>query len=551
MSEPSNIAVDTGPAGAAAYPEGLPNQGAASPTTPAEVRVGLTCETVAQFRKPAVICQEGGTARWAQLEPLSETGDVTVAGQLPGIFPEWLGHPGFAAALNCRFSYVAGEMARGIATADMVIASVKSGFAGFYGSAGLRPEEIARNVDRIIGETGPDAAWGANLIHSPDHLEREREVVDLFLEKKVRNVSASAFMSLSPEVVRYSAAGLSRGPDGRIVRDTNVFAKISRAEVAQAFLAPPPEAMLRELAASGAITAEQAGLQVGLPTAEFFTVESDSGGHTDNRPLGSLFPAISGARDAAVEKYGYERRIFLGAAGGIGTPVALASAYALGADYAVTGSVNQSAVESGLSEAGREMLCLADLADVAMAPASDMFELGVKVQVLKRGTMFASKGQKLLDLYRRYDALEALPEKDLAWLEKQVLRETAAETWQKTRDYLIKQNPALAQKAEADPKQKMALVFRRYLFMGAQWAREGDAGRRIDYQIWAGPAVGSFNSWVKGTFLESHQARTVKQIGLNLLEGAAQITRAHQLHALGIEVPRSLYSFTPRPLDIG
>ena len=39
-------------------------------------------------------------------------------------------------------------------------------------------------------------------------------------------------------------------------------------------------------------------------------------------------------------------------------------------------------VESGLSDDGKEMLAEADIADVTMAPAADMFELGVKVQVL-------------------------------------------------------------------------------------------------------------------------------------------------------------------------
>ena len=58
----------------------------------------------------------------------------------------------------------------------------------------------------------------------------------------------------------------------------------------------------------------------------------------------------------------------------------------MGAAYVVTGSVNQACVESGTSDAVRQMLAEAGQADVAMAPAADMFEMGVKVQVLKRGT---------------------------------------------------------------------------------------------------------------------------------------------------------------------
>ena len=37
-----------------------------------------------------------------------------------------------------------------------------------------------------------------------------------------------------------------------------------------------------------------------------------------------------------------------------------------------------------------------------MAPAADMFEMGVKLQVLKRGTMFPMRAQKLYELYRAH-----------------------------------------------------------------------------------------------------------------------------------------------------
>ncbi len=44
-----------------------------------------------------------------------------------------------------------------------------------------------------------------------------------------------------------------------------------------------------------------------------------------------------------------------------------------------------------------------------MAPSADMFEMGVKVQVLKTGTMFAMRASKLYELYTKYDSIEADP----------------------------------------------------------------------------------------------------------------------------------------------
>ena len=64
------------------------------------------------------------------------------------------------------------------------------------------------------------------------------------------------------------------------------------------------------------------------------------------------------------------------------------------------------------------MLAGAGIADVIMAPAADMFEMGVEVQVLRRGTMFAVRGRKLYDLYRAYPSLEAIPAEERQRVEK-------------------------------------------------------------------------------------------------------------------------------------
>ena len=482
-------------------------------------------------------------------DPADSFPDARLVALLPAMSPESLGGRQFTTVHGCRFPYVVGEMARGIATAEMVIAAGRAGLLGFFGSAGLRPPVIAEAIDRIRSELPAGIPWGMNLIHMPDHPQREQEVTDLLIHKKVERVSASAFMQLSSNIVRLSASGLSVSDDGRIQRRTHVFAKVSRPETAETFMAPPPPHMLRDLVAAGFISETQAELQSRLPVAENITIEADSGGHTDNRSLRVVYAAISKLRHAIADRHGYTRLIRLGAAGGLGTPLAIAAAFHLGADYVVTGSINQAAVESGLSLGGRKMLAACGIADVAMAPAADMFERGVKVQVLKKGTMFPMKAQRLYDLYRRYDGLHDLPQKDRAWLEADVLADDCETAWRETRSYYETSNPALAAKADADPKQQMALVFRRYLFLGAKWARDGHDTRRVDYQIWCGPAMGAFNDWVRGSYLEPLENRTVGQIAANLMEGACVAGRAQHLRALGIDVPDGLFHFTPRLLQ--
>jgi trans-AT polyketide synthase/acyltransferase/oxidoreductase domain-containing protein len=476
--------------------------------------------------------------------------DLPLIGVLPPLYPEWLGDRSFAETHGCRFPYVVGEMARGIATAEMVIAAAAAGLMGFFGSAGLRVASIVENIQHIQQTLGPSVHnWGANLIHSPQEPEVEQATVEAFLEHGVHRISASAFMALAPAVVRYMASGLHRDEGGRIRRRNHIFAKVSHPRVAEVFMAPPPEQMLRNLSAAGFISAQEAELAARLPVAEDITVEADSGGHTDNRPLTALFPTIVARRDILAERHGYDRNIRIGAAGGLGTPVGLAAALALGAAYVLTGSVNQAAVESGLSVDGRLMLAGAGIDDVAMAPAADMFEMGVKVQVLRRGTMFAVRAQSLYELYKTCSGFDDIPKAALERLERDVFRAPLEDIWDKTRTFFETRNPAEIERAEREPKHRMALVFRWYLFMGAHWTREvGNEDRRVDYQIWCGPAMGAFNEWTRGSFLEQVENRTVVQIGRNLLEGAAVITRAQQLRAFGVAIPPAAFGFRPRPL---
>jgi PfaD family protein len=479
---------------------------------------------------------------------VSAEGAEKAVGVLPPLYPEWLGDRAFTAAHGVRFPYVAGEMANGIATTAMVIALARAELLGFFGAAGLPVDRVEAAVRELGTTLGDGCAWGVNLIHSPAEPALERHVAELLLRHQVRHISASAFMDLTPPVVRCAAAGLRLDRDGHIVRPVRLFAKISRPETAAAFMSPVPRRLLDPLVRDGQLSADEAWLAERVPVATDVTVEADSGGHTDNRSLTTILPAVLALRDELTERYGYQQPIRVGAAGGLGSPAALAGAFALGAAYVVTGSVNQLAVESGVSADARALLAEADLADVTMAPAADMFELGVRVQVLRRGTMFAMRATRLYETYRDHVSIEDIPAATWATLERDVLHATLDEIWTETRAFWQQRDPGQLDLADRDPRHRMALVFRWYLGKSSRWAIDGDTSRRTDYQLWAGPAVGAFNRWTRGSFLADPAERTVTQIALNLLEGAAVITRAHQLRTYGVPVPPEAFSFVPRRL---
>ena len=518
-------------------------------------------QAIAAFRSPAYVVRDGatgvvGVGIGGELRiPAGLNGADVQASRypclavLPALYPEWLGDRAFLEAHGLRFPYVAGAMARGIASETLVIEMARAGLMGFFGAGGLSPARVEQALVTLNETLGATLPWGCNLIHSPQDPELESRVVSLLLDHHVSRVEASAFMSLTPAVVRYAFRGVTRGADGQIHRPNHLFAKISRPEVAHHFMSPPPQSMLDALVQAGELTGEEATLARQLPIAEDITVESDSGGHTDNRPLGSLFPTISQLRDSLVAHHGYVRPIRVGAAGGLGTPESVAAAFALGAAYVLTGSVNQGCREAGLSDDAIAMLAQAELADMTMAPSADMFELGVEVQVLKRGTMFASRATTLYNLYTRFPSLDAIPADELARIERQLFRQPVGEVWDDARKFFEVRGPHEIERAERDPKHKMALVFRSYLGRSSRWPIDGDSDRRLDYQIWCGPAMGAFNTWAKGSFLEKPENRTVVQVARNLLEGASYVTRASQLRSYGVPIPPAAFAFRPRPLE--
>lgn len=506
-------------------------------------------DAIGDLRAPVVLVNDGGTLAVAKggsvvLGEGAEAGARPVTAFLPPLPAEQLGDPAFLQEHGLRFPYMTGAMANGIASVEIVEAMGKAGMLGSFGAAGLSLERIGAAIDRLRQALG-DLPFAVNLIHSPNEPAHEVATAELLLKKGVTLVEASAYLDLTPAIVRYRVAGFKGGVAGLAVPLNRVVAKISRVEVATKFLSPPPERILKELLAAGQVTQQQAAMAAKFPVADDITVEADSGGHTDNRPAITLLPTILALRDRLQSQFRYATPPRVGLGGGIGTPASVAGAFAMGAAYVVTGSVNQACVESGSSDVVRKMLAEAGQADVIMAPAADMFEMGVRLQVLKRGTMFAMRAQKLYDLYKTFPSWEAIPQPERVQVERTLFRASFEEVWNWTREFWARREPGQLAKAEGDPRHRMALVFRWYLGLSSRWANAGEPGRQVDYQVWCGPAMGAFNEWAKGSHLEQPQNRTVVGVALNLLYGACVVTRRAALRQQGVTLPDECFPLAP------
>ena len=440
-----------------------------------------------------------------------------------GITPDALGSETFKKTYGLKYAYVTGAMVRGIASKELVVRMGKAGMMGYLGTGGLDLARIEKDIQYIQEALATGQAYGMNLLSNIHDPQQEDKLIDLYLKYGIRNVEAAAYMQMTPPLVMYRLKGLRRDHTESISCAHKIMAKISRPEVAGAFLSPAPEGIVNKLLAEHKITEEEANLSKQVPMADDLCVESDSGGHTDQGNMTVLLPTMIRLRDEMAKKHGYAQRISVGAAGGIGTPEAAAAAFVLDADFIMTGSINQCTVEGGTSDAAKDILQQINVQDTDYAPAGDMFELGAKVQVVRKGVFFPARANKLYDLYRHYNAWEEIDEKTRRQIQDRYFKRSFEAVYSETKQFFSENFPEEIEKAERNPKHKMALVFRWYLFFTMQLALQGSEKQKVDFQIHCGPALGAFNQWVKGTSMEDWRNRHVDDIAEKLMQDTATL----------------------------
>ncbi|MFY0524641.1 ACP S-malonyltransferase [Archangium gephyra] len=432
-----------------------------------------------------------------------------------------LGSEAFRSTYGVYLAYYAGSMYKGISSKELVIRMGQAGLMGFLGTGGMPLARVEEDLLAIKAALRGGEAWGMNLLHSIERPAREEALVDLYLRHGVRNVEASAYVQLTPALVRYRVQGLRRLPDGGVEAPHRIIAKVSRPEVARVFMSPPPPALLEVLVRDGKVSTEEARLARELPMAGDICVEADSGGHTDQGVASTLLPAMMSLREQLMAEYGYATRIRVGAAGGIGTPQAAASAFIMGADFIATGSINQCTVEAATSEPVKDLLETLDVRDVAYAPAGDMFELGAKIQVVRKGLFFPARANRLYALYQQHGSLDELDAQTRQQLQEKYFHRSFEQIWEETRRHYLRVDPEVVERAERNPRTKMALVFRWYFVHTSRLALSGSREQRTDYQIHCGSALGSFNQWVRGTPLASWRNRHVDELAFKLMDATA------------------------------
>jgi trans-AT polyketide synthase/acyltransferase/oxidoreductase domain-containing protein len=428
---------------------------------------------------------------------------------------EKLGSNEFRSRYNIRYSYLVGGMYQAISSREMIISLANSNILGFYGTGGLKLDRVEEDIKKIKSMLQENKPYGVNVISNMGEEDKENSLISYLLKVGVRTIEASGYIYITKPIVKYRARGISL-QNGVIKSENHIIAKVSRPEVAEFFMSPAPENIINSLLSSGDITKEQAECLRIMPVASDISVEADSGGHTDLGVTTVLIPAIKRMRDHMMAKHRYSEYIHIGAAGGIGTPESAGVAFLLGADFIMTGSINQCTVEAGTSDFVKDMLEDTAVQDTEYAPAGDMLEFGSKVQVLKKGTFFPARANKLYDIFKHHSSLSEFDEATKNQIENVYFKKKISQIVEEEKDYLKNQYPEELKKLETDEKYKLLTVLKWYFRNSTIFAIAGNSERKVDFQVQCGKAMGAFNDWIKGTEFERWENRTTVGIA-NLL----------------------------------
>ncbi len=459
------------------------------------------------------------TKLWAGTASTVSTGSRS-SGRAGGSKVPTLGDAEFRQQYGLRHAYVAGGSAAGFRSLDFVAALTAAGCLTFLDSV-AEGRDVDSEIQELRRRIGAHAVFGLTLKDDPllprRQLGREEHRVDAALRNRVRCLEVAGYHRITPALVRYRFQGAHRGPDGQPTAVNHLLALVSRTSTAESFLAKAPKKIVAALVEQGKLSAEEAEVASHLPMSGDICVLA---GTSEGPDLATLLPATRKLRDQAMIVEGYPRRIRVGAGGAIGTPEAVASAFFLGADFIHTSSVHLCSPEAALSPAAKDLLGLLEAGDTVSAPSPTLFSLGGRGSVVKKGSFFAPRAQRLYELFRFYDSLDAIEPAQREKIETTYFKRSFESIWES----LERELPP--EELPVDEKTRMALVFRWYLEESLVWAREGVSRQKVNFQIPCDESLAAFHLYAADAGLADPSRRSAAEIAEILMrEGAAFLSR--------------------------
>ncbi|HTU89836.1 MAG TPA: 2-nitropropane dioxygenase, partial [Gemmataceae bacterium] len=111
-------------------------------------------DAIRAIRRPIRLLESGGRYTLISADDLSAPPPEARMAYAPACRLEDLGDPTFCADHGIRYPYLAGSMANGIGSADIVEAMGRAGMLAFFGAAGLPLPTVEAAVERVQQAVG-------------------------------------------------------------------------------------------------------------------------------------------------------------------------------------------------------------------------------------------------------------------------------------------------------------------------------------------------------------------------------------------------------------
>lgn len=431
-----------------------------------------------------------------------------------------LGSQSFLKHHQVKYPYVAGSMCDGISSEKLVTKMAQSGFLAFLGTDGLSVKEIEDLIKSCVATLKPEQSYGVNVHCRPGNSTEQKQLIDLCLKHRVPCIEISGFDQISFDLIKYRTKGLSRSGDQISIKN-KILLKTAKTETAALFMQPAPVHILDKLLSEQCITPDEHLMAQTVPVVDDICVEGDAAWKTEQTSTLIKLPEIIRLREQ--RRSSLSNAVRIGCSGGVGTPEAIAAVFMLGADFVLTGSINQCTVEANTGDSIKQMLSTLSSEDTCCVPAGDLFESGARAQVVRKGVYFPARAQKLYDLYRLHDGLGDISAQNKQQLEKHFFHRSFESIFQELVDT---EDSEEIRKANESSKYKMAKVFKWYFERAKKLPLNGKDQDPDNYQIYCGPALGAFNQWAADTPYEQWQNRHVDKMALSLLSAAVDFLKS-------------------------
>ncbi len=251
--------------------------------------------------------------------PLAPPEGQRVLCYYPPLPPERLGAPGFRREFGARFAVTA-------PASDLALAQA---FGDFGALASVIPPTRPQEAEMTLARA--HRAFGGRLFalrvrRDSARPEAAEAMAELWARRGGRLLEAEGFEAPSLALTLWRAETLSRDAEGTAVSPRRLIARVSDPASAEAFLRPAPRHLLDQLLARGQIDAERRDLALRLPMADAVIAAGGSGAW----PTLPLLARVLRLRETLC---GPQDWPLVGAAGGAGSPQALAALFAMGADH--------------------------------------------------------------------------------------------------------------------------------------------------------------------------------------------------------------------------